>query len=240
MKKLKSLNNYQKCVLMITAVMVLVFSVLYPKTISKVGFEYRDTILVAGMENGDTVYAGKINGMPVKFTVTEDKTVFYQHDDKTFGPYTLIEDPTAIPENTSNAEEMTGVELRSGEETVFRGGALKLWGNYRLYDEENALEQTIYQTVQSIEPTVPEILALMDGPELKHKGQWGTWLAASLLCLLNVISIFFAEELFRFSMAFHISDANNAAPSDWEIGRRYFGWTALTIMALVLYVKGLM
>lgn len=226
-------------------VMILGFLVIYQRTISKVGFEYGDKILVAGMEDGNRVYSGKINNMQVKYTVTEDKTVFYQYDDQTFGPYTAVEDPAAIPEGISSAEEMTGIELRLGDSILFRGGVLKLWGDYRLYDEENASVHTLYQAIsangiQSVEPAPATILCLMDGPELKHKGQWGSWLVAFFLCVLNAISIFWADELFRLSMTFRISNAKNAEPSDLEITRRYFGWTVLAIAALVLLVRGLM
>ncbi|MBQ0001461.1 MAG: hypothetical protein KBT01_08020 [Clostridiales bacterium] len=245
MNRLKNLNRFQKGILIFTAVMVLVFSVLYPKTIAKTGFEYQGTFLEVGMENGDTIYSGNLHGMPVKFTVTEEKTVFYQYDDKSFGPYTAVEDPAAIPKGAANAEDMTGIELRMADDIIFRGGVLKLWDTYRLYDEENAAEHTIYQVLNNqgstqIEPPISTLLTLMDGPQLTHKGQWGAWIAATLLCILNVITLIFADELFRFSMSFHISNSKTVTPSDWEIARRYFGWTVLVVAALVIYVKGLM
>ena len=91
--------------------MVLIFAVVYPMTISRVGFEYKDTILVPSQENGGTVYSGKIQGQQARFTVSEDKTVVFQHGNKTYGPYTAKEDPTAIPKDEEMAEYMTGVEL---------------------------------------------------------------------------------------------------------------------------------
>ena len=42
MKRLKSLNRYQKCVLLVTAVMMLVFTVLYFVTTSRLGVRYMD------------------------------------------------------------------------------------------------------------------------------------------------------------------------------------------------------
>jgi hypothetical protein len=56
---------------------------------------------------------------------------------------------------------------------------------------------------------------------------------------MTAVSILFADELFRWNLAFQIRNADRAEPSDWEIAGRYIGWTALTIMALVLYVMGL-
>ena len=46
MERIKALDYRQKWILLILAVMVLVFSVLYPVTMSRVGYSYRDAILV--------------------------------------------------------------------------------------------------------------------------------------------------------------------------------------------------
>lgn len=99
MEKIKGLNYYQKGVLMVMIVMALVFAVVYSMTISRVGFLYKDKILVPSQENGSTVYSGKIQGQQAYFTVSEDKTVVFQHGDKTYGPYTAKEDPAAIPKD---------------------------------------------------------------------------------------------------------------------------------------------
>ena len=44
MEKLKELNHYQKGVLIFMIVMALGFAVIYPMTISRVGFAYKDKI----------------------------------------------------------------------------------------------------------------------------------------------------------------------------------------------------
>ena len=49
--------------------MTLIFAVIYPKTIARVGYRYNDAILVSTQENGDTVYSGKIKGEQAKFTM---------------------------------------------------------------------------------------------------------------------------------------------------------------------------
>ena len=63
--------------------MIIVFTMLYPITIARVGFAYKDAILVPNYENNSTVYSGKIQGKQANFTVYEDKTVLFQYDDKT-------------------------------------------------------------------------------------------------------------------------------------------------------------
>lgn len=60
MERIKALNGYQKGLLVFMAAMMLLFSIIYPITISKVGFRYKDAILVPTQENGKTIYTGKI------------------------------------------------------------------------------------------------------------------------------------------------------------------------------------
>ena len=85
MDKIKSLNNYQKGILAFMIAMALIFAVIYPKTISKVGYSYNDAILVQTGENGNTVYSGKIKGEQAEFIVSDDHTVAFQYGDKNYG-----------------------------------------------------------------------------------------------------------------------------------------------------------
>jgi len=65
------------------------------------------------------------------------------------------------------------------------------------------------------------------------------WFAAVLVCIFNGVSILFADELFRWNLAFQIRNVDKAEPSDWEIAGRYIGWTFLAIMALIIFAAGL-
>jgi len=250
---LKELNGYQKGVLILMIVMVLVFAVIYPVTTAKVGFEYKDTILVPGQDNGSTVYSGRIQGKQARFVVSEDKTVIFQHGDKSYGPYTIKEDPTAIPKNEEMREHMTGVELRKGEELLFRGGVWEVGDSYWLYNEDGSIDNLGFSYVTSngiirdadgnvidpMEPSAATILALMDDPELTHKGEVVGWAGAAFLCALNALFILFADELFRWNLAFQIRNPEKAEPSDWEIAGRYIAWTVLPIISLALFIIGL-
>ena len=55
MERIKSLNRYQKVLLLFMLSMVLCFTVLDPSTISREWFLYQDTILVPRQENGATL-----------------------------------------------------------------------------------------------------------------------------------------------------------------------------------------
>ena len=69
--KFKSLDRYQKGVMLAMAAMIVVFAALYAYTIGRVGYEYRDGILVPSEENGATVYSGRVHGRRAEFTTRE-------------------------------------------------------------------------------------------------------------------------------------------------------------------------
>lgn len=140
MEKIKSLDSYQKGVLIFMMVMALIFAVIYSVTISKVGYRYNDTILVPTQENGKTIYTGKIQGEQALYIVAEDKSIVFQYGDKSYGTYTMKEDPTAIPKDKELAEEMTGVEIRNGGKLLFRGGVWDAGDFYWLYNEDGTLD----------------------------------------------------------------------------------------------------
>lgn len=92
------LDRFQKVLLLVLSAMAAVFAVLYGVTVSKVGFLYRDVILVPHTQDGSTIYAGKLQGAEAAFTVTADKTVTFRWGDREYGPYTAAEDPSAHPQ----------------------------------------------------------------------------------------------------------------------------------------------
>lgn len=249
MERIKSLNRYQKCILILMLVMTITFGVLYSVTTSRVGFAYQGAILVVSQENGNTIYSGKINWEPACFTVSADKTVVFQYGEKTYGPYTAREDPTAIPKDNGFIEYMTGVEILRGNSVFFRGGVLKTINGYWLYNADGITYSYVnYDGIARDEngalldpmaPSAATIFTLMHDPQLTHKGQWLAWFGGVLLCVLNAFSMLFEDELFRWNMAFRIRYADEAEPSDWEIAGRYICCTILVIVALAVFVLGL-
>ena len=151
------------------------------------------------------------------------------------------------------AEYMTGLELRQGEDILFRGGVLETGDSYWLYNEDGTLDNfgfsyiTIDEierdqtgnAIDPVEPSASTILELMNDPELTHKGEWFVWFEAVFICGFNALSILYADELFRWNLAFRIRNVDQAEPSDWEMAGRYIFWTVMTIMALVLFIMGL-
>ena len=79
--------------------------------------------------------------------MSEDKSVEFQHGDKSYGTYTMKEDPAAIPKDKELTEEMIGVEIRNGDKLLFRGGVWDAGDFYWLYNEDGTLDSlgiTVY------------------------------------------------------------------------------------------------
>lgn len=94
-------------------------------------------------------------------------------------------------------------------------------------------------SVVSEEPSVLTLLTLISGPVLRHKGQWPVWLGGVLLCVITALTVLFADELFRWHLSVPDPERRPAEPSDWEIAGRYLSWTALPLLALVVFILGL-
>lgn len=146
---------------------------------------------------------------------------------------------------------MIGVEIYNNDKVIFRGGILDASDDYLLSDEDYWLyneDGTLYNfaftytsgdEIDEIEPSASTIYELLNDPELTHNGDALAWLGAVVICILNILSILFADELFKLNLIFHIRNAEKAEPSDWEIAGRYICWTAIAIMALVIFITGL-
>lgn len=256
MKRLRNLNRYQQSILLLLIAMLLVFTILYCVASSRVGFLYNDKILVPSEVNGSTVYAGTIRGTDCSFTVSADKTVVFQYGPQVYGPYTAVEDPTAVPKDDPFSAHMTGMEVKDKDKVIFRGGVFRLGSSDAISmlvneDGSNASlgvtatmsDGTVVDmdgnVIDPMEPSVFTILELIDGPELTKKGVWAAWFTCVFLSVVITITMLFADELFRWSLHFQIRNADRAEPSDWEIAGRYISWTVIPIMILWLYILGL-
>lgn len=253
MERYKKLNIYQKCVLIFMIAVSLTFAVIYFMTTSKVGFEFKGAILTQSREDSGTVYSGTIHGKHAQFTISDNNEVVFQYGGKTYGPYTVKEDPTAIPKSEVIEEDMIGMEVYQGEELLFRGGVFKLEDYYMLTNEDGSSgnisvsyttadgierDENGYE-VDPIEPSVSDVLQLMDNPKLTHKGDWMVWFAAVFIYIINAVSIIYADELFRWRLSFRVRDAYTVEPSGLEIAQRYIIWTLSVVVALALFIFGL-
>ena len=84
MKRFRDLDRYPKLLLVALVVMAVFFSALYGVTASRVGYLYRDSILVPRQVDGATLYEGRLGDADCIFTVTADTVTLVCG--KTYGP----------------------------------------------------------------------------------------------------------------------------------------------------------
>ena len=80
---------------------------------------------------------------------------------------------------------------------------------------------------------------MINNPELTHDGSLFNWFVGVFGCIINVLSIMFADESFRFGLMFTVRDAEYAEPTDLQIAKRYFSWTIITIVMFICFSGGL-
>ena len=256
MDRIRNLETYQKVILSLLIVMLIAFTISYSIQSSQEGIIYREAFFRFSSNEEIACYSGILDGEQAEFRVTPDKLVYFTVGARSYGPYSVREDQTAVPENQKDNPYATGIEVHKGEEIIFRGIVHRTSDEdftYILIDENGDIAgQNFYITANSgviteidgkvidpFEPGVGIILKLMDGPPLAKRCQWIGWLLGVFCSVTLTISILFADELFRFKLSFHIRDAEYVEPSDWEIGRWVIGWILLFIMSIVSYSIGL-
>ena len=116
MERIRSLNLYQKVILVLLALLVAGFGVAYGVTVSRVGFLFRDAILVPAQEGSATIYTGKVEGEEAVFTVSAERAVTFRYAGKDYGTYTVTEDPTALPEGCAFCERCPYAQERCKQE----------------------------------------------------------------------------------------------------------------------------
>ena len=251
MERIRELDRYQKLLLILLALMALVFLVIYGQVSSREGYRYNDRIFVPETQGDTIVYTGKLDGQEAAFTVTGNAVTF-RWGETEYGPYTVREDATAIPQDNDLKDSLTGIEVLEKGEILFRGGVVELGnGNRVLFSQEGRtiLNITVSRggtvidvngnLVDPYEPQVHTILDLLEGPQLEKKGQWGIWFLCLLFSGVTAMSILYADELFHLRLSFRVANPYDLEPSDWELFGRYTGWTLITGMILVSYILGL-
>ena len=251
MERIRNLDRYPKILLIVLAVMAVAFGAIYGVTASRVGYLYNDEIFVPRQENGVTLYEAKTGKQVCVFTVTGD-TVTLTWGDKTYGPYTLREDPTAVPADHTLSPYMTGIEILDGNNIYFRGGVTHEATDFWLISEDGQHPYSMTYTlsdgtemdmdgnpIDHCKPTPRQIVSLLRGPELSHKGQWSVFLMGMVLVFITAFSILFADELFYLSICFRVQNAEYAEPSDWAITSRNVSWFLLTVSIGAIFLVGL-
>lgn len=182
-----------------------------PRLSRRKGIQYRDALLLWSAQGENDVYAGRVDGARTVFTVASDGTIQYRRGDTDYGPYTVALDPSAVPRDSDMADVLTGWRVRDGADILFRGG----WYNSSfplLVDENGAMEPLFSLSVHtssgkvygpdgqtlapSYEPTASFLLQLALEPPLTHRGELYAYFTGTLLAVVGIVSILFADRLF--------------------------------------------
>ena len=255
MERIRSLSRFQKVFLAASVAMILIFGAIYAVAISRVGYEYYGEILVPREENGSTVYEGEADRETVVFTVRPDKTVEFRYGDRPAEYYTLREDPGALSEEYADRTDVRGIAVYCGDDAFFRGMIIDRGDGFLLLNEDGEAFGMSYSAytenmgelsydengrlLHPMRPTAATIIELINGSELTHKGEWRMFIVGAICCVLNALSIVFADEFFRFFMALRIRNAAAAEPSGLELLGRHFSWAALALVAFAVFAIGL-
>lgn len=250
MNRWRALTPFPRIMLCIQAGLLVLFTILYPLLGMQRGIDFQGEFLRQVERGEDTVYTGTLDGKTVELTYTPSGALFYRWGDVEYGPYTLTEDPSALP-TSETMGRVTGVELRLDGEILFRGG----YGGDGLYlvnengTKLNGLEivtngtaygldgsRQIYEDGLSI---TRAISLLLEGPSVRSRVHGEGYFLGTLVVAINAVAILFADELFRWNLRWSIRHPERAEPSEWELFSRGFSWVLLTIVALIGYMMGL-
>ena len=247
MKRFREMEGLQKGIVIVLAAVFVVFSAIYIVAVNREGFVFRDGFLRLSEENGNSVYSGKAGGKQTVITVAPDKSMAFRIGEKTYGPYEVKEDPTILPNgcdillNGKSIYHGAVRELSDGV-LVFNGsdGEPDVFGSINVYTGINGEYRDIDGNPVDIdEPRLSELFEWAKGPEAVRRGNSMMWFFGMLICVITVVSVLFAEELYRLYMSFRMENAEDAVPSEWYIMTRYLGWFLMTVCAIVIFAIGL-
>ena len=71
------------------------------------------------------------------------------------------------------------------------------------------------------------------------QGSYRILICGILLCLVNVASVLFAEEMFQHKVRKRVADPKTAIPSPMELLSRWISWILCTALSVGLFVLGL-
>lgn len=247
-QKWLDLSIGQRVLFCLQAVLIVLFVILYSTVGQQQVLRYHGTALRRVEGESTVLYTGKLKGYPLSFTVT-DSTVEYRYDGKTLR-YTVTEDPTAIPpEGAGDLHEtmrgqLQGVEVRKDGELLFRGGWGRFGNSTLLYNADGSstigIDYTIYSDGRLLnEPGASAILTLIHAPDVGRRANPTGLLCGIFLCAACMVSLLFADNLFRWNLRFRIRNAEDAEPSDWELGSRWISWLLFTGLAIAIFILGL-
>ena len=238
---------YRRILLIAQLLMILGFAVALSVVRGRPGFAYGDAVLLPHAEGEDTVYAGRVDGERAAFTVSPDGRVGYTWGDFVYGPYTVREDPSAVPEEydwTLAWRSGRGIKSSSGAGTPDRhiprssrrrARPIKGTSLSPPYTATARRRSTPLTESPLQRRTSTPLARLVLDPALRRRGSVSLFLLVTLLAALNLAAICFPNAFFRLSLWGHVKNLEEAEPSDYYLFCTHVGWLLLAVIAGVLY-----
>ncbi len=237
MEKLREKGRGQQIMLIIQLLMLLIFIPLFMTVGKQSVLSWHNGWMRAENVGDSVVYSGRGEHKGKSFTVTGD-TVEYRLEGELIHTYTVAEAPDAIPDNKSlnitgsGSKLMKGFEISRDGESIMRGAYIPNSVSY--YHPETGGIET-YKNYEAPEEA-KGIFHMLVMQETEPRGNLQIFAMAIFICIVNALSIYFVDELFRFNLSFAIKNAERAEPSDWELFTRWVGWVLLSGTALASFI----
>lgn len=247
--KWSEMSLYRRGLLIVMAIEILSFFFATLVMINRPGLEYQDALLYPRTEGELQIYQGRVDGETARFTVAPGGEVSYQWGEYTYGPYQIWEDATAVPNGYEGSQ---GIEIRLGDEVLFRGCYLPrstlsliqedgepLWesSSYAIASDGTILGENgrVITPQEFHEPDLSTLVQVALEPALAHRGSMGFYLTVTLLALFNIIQICFPHLFFRLSLLCRVRNIDDAEPSDFYIAMEQIEWVVLALACLLFY-----
>jgi len=225
----------------VNAVLIPIFLIIYLTYGNKAVIRFNSDLLLAEKGENEIFFSGEIKGKPAELTLFSDAVLQYTLDGVEYGPFTLVDDPTAVPPDSDLAVSTfyVGIEIREDGEPIFRGGYHDYMTGILLVHNDG----TFYSEPAPGEPDLHLIFHFLRAGNIVRQGNWIFFLVASLFVALTLLTGFFKEPFFRAHMPLTKEEKELQAQEKVPLLRKvlsWSGWVALTFGALFFYIGGLM
>lgn len=238
-------TRFQKVILIILAVMVVLFGVLTGISRAHKGVLFEGELLDVSVSAGQTVCSGKVHGDPVTITVTPERdsvtTVEFVIGDWLHDTC-RVEYPLE-PIQTNRGDAVPGVRILKNGNLLFEGGYNEN-EDYGWYEPDGTWSTigAFGFTTSGGDPwsgyktTAPDVMRFARGPELTARGSWAPYFLMVLLTLLLMLDVAFPTALFYMRHCFAVRDPE---PSDDYLVMQKISWVIWPFLLLIGYIWAL-